>query len=56
MGALTQLYAGTMPETRDAGGKWFIPWAREAKPHKPTEDAELAGKLWEWLDAECKKF
>ncbi|CAD6589089.1 MAG: hypothetical protein TREMPRED_005263 [Tremellales sp. Tagirdzhanova-0007] len=29
-GALTPLYAGVSPETADAGGRHFVPWAREA--------------------------
>lgn len=32
MGPLTQLYAGTAPETAVKGGSYFAPWGREVKP------------------------
>lgn len=32
MGALTQLYAVTAPETGTKGGCYFVPWGREVKP------------------------
>ncbi|KAI0319298.1 hypothetical protein OF83DRAFT_1282014 [Amylostereum chailletii] len=55
-GALTQLYAGTAPETSDANGKFFIPWAREGRPNPATQDVALGEKLWTWLDNECNKY
>jgi retinol dehydrogenase-12 len=50
-GAITQLYAGTSPTlTKDDSGKYFIPWAREAKPKNGVQDAALADKLWDFLE------
>jgi len=54
MGALTQLYAGTSPETADANGQFFIPWARRGKANKAIEDPELATKLWDWCEEQVK--
>jgi len=55
MGALTPLYAGVSPETDEANGKYFIPWAREGKASAATDDKELGDRLWRWLEAECKE-
>ena len=53
MGAITQLYAGTSPNlTKADNGKYFIPWAREAKPKKGMQDVVLAEKLWDYLEKE----
>ncbi|KZT54668.1 NAD(P)-binding protein [Calocera cornea HHB12733] len=49
-GAMTQLYAGTAPETASANGKYFIPWARPGVPRADTEDEEVAKKLWNYID------
>lgn len=53
-GALTQLYVGTSPETRDVTGGWFIPWARPGKKRPDAKDPELGTKLWEWIEAQRK--
>ncbi|TFK94492.1 NAD(P)-binding protein [Polyporus arcularius HHB13444] len=50
MGALTQLYAGTMPEGANLGGQYLIPWARVGKAKKDTADPDAGRKLWEWLE------
>ncbi|KAK7682520.1 hypothetical protein QCA50_014320 [Cerrena zonata] len=55
-GALTQLWAGTMPETLNHNGEFFIPWARVGKCRPEVNDQELAGKLWNWLEEEVKPF
>jgi retinol dehydrogenase-12 len=53
MGAITQLYAGTDPHLNNADtGAYFIPWARQGVPRKGTQDAEIANKLWEFLEGE----
>jgi hypothetical protein len=53
MGAISQLFAGTSPTLKKAdSGKYFIPWAREAKPRKGTQDPVLADKLWNYLEKE----
>ncbi|KZO92791.1 NAD-binding protein [Calocera viscosa TUFC12733] len=49
-GAMTQLYAGTAPETASMNGKYFIPWAREGLARKDTDDEGAAKKLWDYID------
>ncbi|EJU00117.1 NADP-binding protein [Dacryopinax primogenitus] len=49
-GAMTQLYAGTAPETASANGKYFIPWAREGLPRKDTDNEGAEKKLWDYID------
>ncbi|KAI0027889.1 NAD(P)-binding protein [Vararia minispora EC-137] len=56
MGALTQLYTGTAPETASANGKFFIPWAREGTPPRLANDPIIAERLWSWLEAQSEKF
>ncbi|EPQ57453.1 NAD P-binding protein [Gloeophyllum trabeum ATCC 11539] len=53
-GAITQLYAGTSPQTVDANGKFFVPWAREAKPNPVALDSELGERLWKWCEEQVK--
>ncbi|KAG8992134.1 hypothetical protein FRB94_011996 [Tulasnella sp. JGI-2019a] len=45
-GALTQLWAGTSPETKDLNGKWLIPWARVGKMGV-DKDLKIGEKLWD---------
>jgi len=52
-GALTQLWAGTSPETKDFNGKWLIPWARVGKMG-PSSDPKLGEKLWDWIEEQRK--
>jgi len=47
-GALTQLWAGTSPETADLGGEYLIPWARVGTPR--SNDPELGRELWTWFE------
>lgn len=55
MGAITQLYAGTSSKvTRADNGKYFIPWAREAKPRNGVQDITLADKLWTFLEEDTQ--
>ncbi|KAI5116377.1 hypothetical protein M0805_003531 [Coniferiporia weirii] len=54
LGALTQLWGGTMPETAAYNGKYLIPWARLGEPRKDTQDPETGVKLWEWLEEQTK--
>ncbi|KAG6331483.1 hypothetical protein ID866_7607 [Astraeus odoratus] len=51
-GALTQLYAGTFPESENLGGKYLTAYARLAKPRRDTQDPEIGNKLWTWLEGE----
>ncbi|KAG8214988.1 hypothetical protein J3R82DRAFT_8391 [Butyriboletus roseoflavus] len=53
-GALTQLYAGTMPEAAAHNGKYLVPWARVGRPLEETQNLELGKKLWDWLDEQVK--
>jgi len=53
-GALTQLWAGTMPDSIDHNGKFLIPWARVGDPGAPARDERLAEKLWTWLEEQVK--
>ncbi|KAJ3530469.1 hypothetical protein NMY22_g8559 [Coprinellus aureogranulatus] len=51
LGALTQLYAGTMDEGADLNGKWMIPWARVAEhPNPLAHDDKLGDELWRWCE------
>ncbi|EED81510.1 predicted protein [Postia placenta Mad-698-R] len=45
-GALTQLWAGTMPETLDYNGKFLIPWARVGRCRKEAYDDQIGERLW----------
>ncbi|KAF7796355.1 hypothetical protein EIP86_007532 [Pleurotus ostreatoroseus] len=54
MGALTQLYAGTMPEAAELGGKYLIPWARLGESLQETQDEKEMIKLWDWLEDQIK--
>ncbi|KAH9920280.1 NAD(P)-binding protein [Fomitopsis serialis] len=53
-GALTQLWAGTMPETLDYNGKYLIPWARVGQCRSEAYDDALGEKLWGWLEEQVK--
>ncbi|KAG9109879.1 hypothetical protein FRC07_008249, partial [Ceratobasidium sp. 392] len=53
-GALTQLYAGTIPEARYLNGKFLIPWAREKDPGPLANDTNLSAKLWDWCAEQAK--
>ncbi|PCH44323.1 NAD(P)-binding protein [Wolfiporia cocos MD-104 SS10] len=55
-GALTQLWAGTMPETLKHNGEYLIPWARIGDPcRKEAYDDELGQRLWQWLEKEISE-
>ncbi|RPD53087.1 hypothetical protein L227DRAFT_617291 [Lentinus tigrinus ALCF2SS1-6] len=51
MGALTQLYAGTTPESADLGGTAAPDTVGEAKE---TVDPETGRRMWKWLEKEMK--
>ena len=55
-GALTQLWAGTMPETADYNGKYLIPWARVGEPRADTQDPKTGQELWEWCEDQVKNI
>ncbi|QRV85244.1 short chain dehydrogenase [Ceratobasidium sp. AG-Ba] len=54
-GALSQLYAGTSPDTTDLNGKWIIPWAAFGEHHPLARDEKLAEKLWMWCEEHTKE-
>ncbi|KAG6830698.1 hypothetical protein H0H92_015174 [Tricholoma furcatifolium] len=56
LGAITQLWAGTAPETEELNGKFLIPWARVGSPRPETLDPCLGKKLWDWLEEQVKDF
>ncbi|KAH8110293.1 NAD(P)-binding protein [Phellopilus nigrolimitatus] len=55
LGALTQLWAGTSPETVDFNGKYLIPWARVGQASKAATNDGESEKLWNWLDEQIQK-
>ncbi|OSC98224.1 NAD(P)-binding protein [Trametes coccinea BRFM310] len=55
-GALTQLFAGTMPEALNYNGEFLIPWARLGKCRPEAYDPDVGERLWNWLDEQVKAF
>ncbi|KAI0738867.1 NAD(P)-binding protein [Daedaleopsis nitida] len=53
-GALTQLFAGTMPEALNYNGEFLIPWARLGKCRPEAYDDAVGERLWAWLEEEVK--
>ncbi|RPD56664.1 NAD(P)-binding protein [Lentinus tigrinus ALCF2SS1-7] len=53
-GALTQLFAGTMPKALKYNGEFLIPWARLGKCRPEAYDDEVGERLWKWLEEEAK--
>ncbi|TBU37636.1 NAD(P)-binding protein [Dichomitus squalens] len=55
-GALTQLFAGTMPEALNYNGEYMIPWARLGKCRPECYNDEIGERLWKWLEDEVKPY
>ncbi|CCM06190.1 uncharacterized protein FIBRA_08432 [Fibroporia radiculosa] len=53
-GALTQLWAATMPEPLDHNGKFLIPWARVGVTRGEAYDDKIGERLWNWLEEQVK--
>ncbi|KAF8682753.1 KR domain [Rhizoctonia solani] len=56
-GALTQLWAGTMPEGLEHNGKasgYLVPWAQVGVMPPGARDGKVAEKLWTWLEEQVK--
>jgi NAD(P)-dependent dehydrogenase (short-subunit alcohol dehydrogenase family) len=53
-GALTQLYAGTVPEAVELNGKYLVPWARVGPTRQDARDPKVGEALWEWLEEQVK--
>jgi len=49
-GALTQLWAGTMPEALNVSVQYLVPTAKVARCRPEAYDEELGAKLWDWLE------
>ncbi|KAH8822871.1 NAD-binding protein [Flagelloscypha sp. PMI_526] len=54
IGALSSLYAATMPEAAKLNGKYLVPWAQVGTPSLAAQNQESAEKLWNWLEDEVK--
>ncbi|KAM5536896.1 hypothetical protein V8D89_009443 [Ganoderma adspersum] len=55
-GALTQLFAGTMPEVVSYNGKFLILWVRLRKPYPAVLTEEVRERMWDWLSGEVHVF
>ncbi|KAF8509047.1 NAD-P-binding protein [Gautieria morchelliformis] len=55
MGALTPLWAGTSPQTKELNGKYLIPWARIGSPSAAAQDLALGQRLWDYLQDQVKQ-
>lgn len=44
LGALTQLYANTAPETGEEGGQYYVPWARKGATAPAADSLEAQDK------------
>ncbi|KZV62189.1 NAD(P)-binding protein [Peniophora sp. CONT] len=55
-GALSQLYAGTMPEGDKLNGKFLIPWARVGGTNKATQNEVEGKKFWSWLEEQTAAY
>ncbi|KAG8791528.1 hypothetical protein FRC12_008954 [Ceratobasidium sp. 428] len=53
-GALTQLYAGTVPEVKPLNRKFLVPWARVADPGSLFRDEQLSERLWNWCEEQVQ--
>ncbi|KZT02807.1 NAD(P)-binding protein [Laetiporus sulphureus 93-53] len=53
-GALTQLWAGTMPGALNHNGKFLIPWAKVGQCRKEAYDDKIGEQLWNWLQEQIK--
>ncbi|PCH40330.1 NAD(P)-binding protein [Wolfiporia cocos MD-104 SS10] len=53
-GALSQLWAGTMPEVLKHNGAYVVPTAKVAECRAEAYDPEIGRKLWEWLESEVE--
>ncbi|TRM64574.1 NAD-P-binding protein [Schizophyllum amplum] len=55
-GALTQLWAGTAPESEFKGGEYCIPWARHGQCDPRARNSVTQDALWGWLQEQVKGF
>ncbi|KAH9932807.1 NAD(P)-binding protein [Epithele typhae] len=50
LGALPQLYAGTMPEALKHSGEFFVPFARLVAHKSDVYDDAVGRLVWDWLE------
>jgi retinol dehydrogenase-12 len=55
-GALTQLWAGTSPQSAELNGQYLMPWARVGKPNSKASDEKMGEKLWEWMEQQVRSI
>ncbi|TCD65860.1 hypothetical protein EIP91_002121 [Steccherinum ochraceum] len=55
-GALTQLWAGLMPDSIQHNGLYLRPWARLGRARKEAYDPEVGERFWNWLQEQVTKF
>ncbi|KAG8916473.1 hypothetical protein FRC02_003808 [Tulasnella sp. 418] len=53
-GALTQLWGGVSPETKDFNGQFLVPWARLGTAGRYVKKPGEGEKLWEWIEEQRK--
>ncbi|KAJ7601752.1 NAD(P)-binding protein [Roridomyces roridus] len=56
LGALTQLWAGTMKEAEELNGGYLIPWARIGEMPPAAADLAAGKALWTWLEEQVERF
>ena len=58
MGALTQLWLGTAPETEGAGGKYFSAYCRDFSRYadKRVWDEKVQDEVNNWCEKQIEKF
>lgn len=53
-GALTQLWAGTMPETVQYNGEFLVPYARPGRTQSAMYDPEIGKRVWAYMEDQIK--
>ncbi|KAJ7065630.1 NAD-binding protein, partial [Mycena amicta] len=56
MGALTQLWAGTVADPAEIHGQYLVPWGKVGKPDKRAVDTKLRADVMRFLEEQVKGF
>ncbi|KAJ7642055.1 NAD(P)-binding protein [Roridomyces roridus] len=56
LGALTQLWAGTMKAAEGLNGGYLLPWARVGAMPPAAADPAAGKALWTWLEEQVERF
>ncbi|KAJ7065637.1 NAD-P-binding protein [Mycena amicta] len=56
MGALTQLWAGTVAHPAEIHGQYIVPWGKVGKPDKRAADTKLRADVMRFLEEQVKDF